>query len=356
MKDSRSSIHFLEENGLKIPLAKIPEETSESRSGKFALDAARSALLDSGVSLENENPERIGLTVSTSKGDLARQIRNPQGFFLEKINSSLMNFFEIKGPCLNLVSACSTGLQSLQWAKRWIEEGRSDVVLAGASDSVLDPFLIKAYERAGILARPQKGESAEVLLKPFDHRRSGTVLGEGAGVLVFESFERARKRNAKIYAEILAVENVADASGEIKMASHGESIQRLLQLLFKKANIASSSIDYVNLHGTGTVWNDWVETCGIKSFFKNDVDHISFSSTKPFTGHMMGASGAVELILSLMCMQHNFIPPTLNLETPDPQCDLDYTPRWGREKKMSVLLGLAYGFGGHVCGVLARKM
>lgn len=357
IENSKSGIRFWEQEKLRIPAGVVQSLKSTSeRVETLSLEASQHALKDAGIAIESIAPERIGISVSSSKGDFLNILSSKCPFILEKANARLVSYFNAQGPALNLVGACSTGLQSVSWGARWIQENRCDMVLAGASDSVLNPFLIHAYQKAGILGAAQFGESPDQVLKPFDRRRTGTVLGEGSGVIVLEPMQKAKKRGAKIYGEILSCYYGMDAYHPIRMNPEGLGIHQALSHLHQKARLPLDAVDYVNLHGTGTIWNDRLETRGIKSFFKDHSKKISLSSTKPFTGHLVGASGVVELIISLLAMRHEFIPPTLNLEEPDPECPLDYAPGHGKERKMNALIGLAYGFGGQVGAILVKKI
>lgn len=339
------------------PVGKVKfENSSINRVQILALEAARRAVEDAALDLNGLDPKVVGVTASTSKGDLDVILSQSQGYTLDKTNLSIASYLKAEGPYLNIVAACATGLNSISWGSRWIQERRAEIVFAGGSDSVLNPFLMAGYQKSGILAKTLKNEDAKKILRPFDRRRSGTVLGEGSGIVVLESLDHAKKRKAKIYAEILASYQGIDSYHHLKMNPEGHAIAKALHQLIEKGGISLREIDYINLHGTGTVWNDLVETRGIKKFFGEQSKNISFSSTKPFTGHLVGASGAVEFILSMLAMKNQFIPPTLNLEEPDLECDLDYTPLQGREKKVRSVICLSYGFGGHVSGVLARKI
>ncbi|MBI1871725.1 MAG: beta-ketoacyl-[acyl-carrier-protein] synthase family protein [Chlamydiae bacterium] len=352
----RSGIRWFRENGFEWPAGIVTEDRRDHLTREWAFQVSSQALQDAQVNLETMDPTRVGLTVSTSKGDVCRWLEGKDGFSLHQVNAFLISMLQTQGPALNLVGACATGLHSVEWGARWIREGRADLVLAGASDSVLHPFLLQGYQRSGMMAKFSSTNEPSQLLRPFDQHRSGTVLGEGCAVLVLESFKHALKRDAKIYGEILSVYNGVDLYHPLKMDESGNSVAKALQNLVEKAGMAKEKIDYINLHGTGTPWNDRVETRGLKIFFGREAKKISLSATKPFTGHVVGASGALELIVSLLAMKHQFIPPTLNLEKSDPECDLDYTAREGREKKIETFVCLAYGFGGHVGGILVRKV
>ncbi len=356
LEKGESGIKTLSFDQLKIPAGYVSSLSSENKKAELlALNASEEALKDSGLEIKNIPSERIGICVSSSKGDFEDILNPTNGFFLEKINSRLVQYYQTSGPSLNLVGACSTGLQSVSWGTRWIQENKCDIVFAGASDSVLHPFLIHAYEQAGILAKIDS-KSPQKNIKPFDRDRTGTVLGEGSGVVILESLELAQKRGAKIYGEILSSYYGIDPFHPIRMNPDGSSVAQIFQHLFQKSQYSMDNVDLIHLHGTGTVWNDLIETRGIKSFFKEQAKKISFCATKPFTGHLIGASGVVELIFSLLAMKHGFVPPTLNLEETDPECDLDYTPGYGKEKTIRSLIGLAYGFGGHISGILVRKI
>lgn len=324
------------------------------RARALVLKAQQQAFKDSGIEKDKINPERIGSTISSSKSEIEDILKKKKSWVLDDVNLSTLRCLPIEGPSINFIAACATGLHSIASGARWIKEGRADIVIAGASDSVLNPFWLGAYQKTGILAKTDISNRPDQILKPFDKRRTGTVLGEGCGVIILERMDQAKKRNANIYGEIISSYIGIDSFSRVRMMPNGEGVARALKGLLSKSSICD--IDYINMHGTGTVWNDLVETRGIKLFFGESAFKISFSSTKPFTGHTIGASGVIELIISLVAMKNQFVPPTLNLKEADENCDLDYTPNEGKEKIIRNFICLSYGFGGHMGAVFVRSV
>ena len=229
-----------------------------------------------------------------------------------------------------------------------IEEGVVDYVIAGASDASLVPFLVAGYEQMGVLSPDT--------MRPFDQRRKGFLLGEGSGIVFMESFESARSRKAKIEAEIIGFSYGSDCHHPVSFNPEGETLARALKMLLQKCNLSPEDIGYLNLHGTATQEGDIYETNQIKKAFGKKASSISMSSTKSMMGHMLGASGAVEIIACCLAMKGGFIPPTVGLEKKDPECDLDYTAGHSREKKFSLAVSHSMGFGGHVAAIALRKI
>lgn len=283
------------------------------------------AISDAGLS--QDMLERAGITISSSKGGLA--------FHMPSV-------FKTTGPVVNVISACATGLNSIIIGVNIIKTYRARIVLSGGVDSCLTSFMLHGYRRLGVLAK-------DGVCRPYSKNRSGFVLSEGACVVVLEELHHACERGAKIYGEITGWASLADAYHITSMDPSGEAISHAIKLCI------SGPIDYINTHGTGTVENDIIETKAIKKFFGKKAYNIPLSSTKGVTGHMLGASGAIEFAIGLLAMKNGFIPPTANLDEPDPLCDLDYTPNVGRVKQIDSFLTLSYGFGGHVACVEGRR-
>lgn len=305
----------------------------------LALDAAQKAILDSKLS-----PQILytaGVTVSSSKGNIVyRQITNMPNVIGEKLGCF--------GPTINTISACATGLNSIIMGANIIKTGRAKVVIAGAADSCLTDFVISGFSRLGVLAK-------DGVCRPYSRNRSGFVLSEGAGVVVLEELEHARARNAGIYGEITGYASLSDAYHETSPNPSGETIIKAIDVCLKKSGTNRDEIDYINTHGTGTKENDFVETKALKKVFGKKAYDIPINSTKAVTGHMLGASSAVEFVVGLLAIKNGFIPPTANIGEPDPLCDLDYVPRIGRKKRVNKFLTLSYGFGGHIACVEGKK-
>ena len=323
-------------------------------------EAAQMAQFDSTA----VDPYRIGIVVSSSKGGLhsfatlrERFERRPSAILGARVYANLVpNFasqwiarkWKIKGPAKCYITACATGTTSIIEGARLVQEDAVDYAFAGASDASLVPFLMAGYEQMRVLSPDG--------IFPFDVRRKGFLLGEGAGIVFLETLESARARGVKIYAEIAGFSYGNDCYSPTAFDPQADTLARTLQDSCRRAQISPEEIDYLNLHGTGTQEGDLYETEQIKRAFEKKAYTLSTSSTKSMTGHLLGASGAVEVVACCVAMEEGFIPPTIHLEKPDPKCDLDYTPLRGREKKISIALSHSMGFGGHIAAVALRKV
>lgn len=311
--------------GLVTPFGEnLWESVSSGRVNRFAglrvcgfVDLAREAMnkaiSDAGLSRLDD----VGVTISSSKG------------------RDMPSLIGTNAPVINVISACATGLNSIIIGVNIIRTGRAKIVLSGGVDSCLNEFMLSGYRKLGVLAR-------DGICRPYSKNRSGFVISDGACVIVLEELEHARQRRAKLYGEITGWAALSDAYHITSMDPSGEAIAHAIRLCI------GGHIDYINTHGTGTIENDLIETRAIKKIFGYDVP---LSSTKGVTGHMLGASGALEFVIGLLAMKEGFIPPTANLDEPDPLCDLDYTPNIGRRHTINRFLTLSYGFGGHVACV-----
>lgn len=315
----------------------------------FALNAASSAVRDAVLSLPEEEDmlSGAGVTISSSKGGIGYMEGEKTSFhdmYPYMASSICAERFGCYGPCLSVISACATGLSSIIIGVNLIKTGRAKVVLSGGTDSCLTEFMISAYSRLGVLS----GDYC----RPYDKRRTGFKLSEGAAVVVLEEKNSALNRNVKIYGEITGVASLNEGYHITSINPDAETIKEAIKL----ASQDVSSIDYINTHGTATIENDIIETLALKKAFGKYADTIPMSSTKAVTGHMLAASGAAEFIVGLLAIKENFVPPTMNLSCPDPRCDLDYTPIKGKRRELRKFLTLSYGFGGHVCAVEAKKI
>jgi 3-oxoacyl-[acyl-carrier-protein] synthase II len=356
--------------------APAPLSREASRSGEpiidLALTAAAEAYSDAGLPGHSPNPNRLGCVIGTSKGGL----RSACGFLhaersgamdstsIERAAELWRRFlpdtpalavaarFGAQGPTLCPVAACATGLASLQRGVDLIREGVCDVVLAGSTDASLTPLVVSSFQRLGVLA---KGSEAATAGRPFDVRRNGFVIGEGAAVLVLESHAHAAARNATAYAEWIAGGLLADAAGLTHLDPSGAGLTRLIRDVLARARMSFDAVDYVNLHGTGTRENDVCETRGIRGAFEAEADRLSCSSLKGAIGHLLGAAGSVETACTLLALRDGIIPPTVNLEEADPECDLDYTCGTARPTALRNALKLSLGFGGHLTGALIGR-
>ncbi|WP_243298517.1 beta-ketoacyl-ACP synthase II [Bacillus litorisediminis] len=251
------------------------------------------------------------------------------------------------------VLSCASGANAIGESFRAIQRGEADIMIAGGSEASITPLGIGAFcAMEAISTNPDPKKAC----RPFDRDRDGLVMGEGAGAIILESYESAVRRHAHVYGEIISYATVGDAYHITSPAPGGEGGVRAMQLAVQYAQLEKEEIDYINAHGTSTVYNDKSETAAIKTFFKEMAYQIPISSTKSMTGHMMGAAGAIEAIFSLMAINTGTIPPTINLEHPDPECDLDYVPNHARKKRVHTVLSNAFGFGGHNTTLIFRSV
>lgn len=260
--------------------------------------------------------------------------------------------FGIKGICDTIITACASGTSSIGSAFRILQQGQADLMLAGGSEAAITPLALAGFTSMGALASNNEPKNASI---PFDARRDGFVMGEGAGIIVLETLEHAKKRNAKIYAEVRGYGATCDAYHITAPAPGGEGGARAMQMAINDAEIKKEQVSYINAHGTSTPYNDRCETEAIKSVFGQKAYDIPVSSTKSMTGHMLGASGAVEAIICIKAMLEGFIPPTIGLKKQSPECDLDYVPLRGRNKELEYTLSNSFGFGGQNASLLIRK-
>ena len=331
---------------------------------QYALRAADEAVETAQFDVRSVDPYRIGIVVSSSKGGLhsfdafrERLVRHPSTILGARVYANTVpNFasqwiarkWKIQGPAKCYITACATGTTSIIEASRMIQEGVVDYVFGGASDASLVPFLVAGYEQMKVL-------SPEGMF-PFDRRRKGFLLGEGAGVVFLETLESARARRAKIYAEVVGFAYGSDCYSPVAFDPQGDTLARTLQETCRSGKFSPEEIDYLNLHGTATQEGDIYETDQVKRAFGKKAHSMTTSSTKSMTGHMLGASGAAEIIASCLAMREGLVPPTIELEKPDPRCDLDYTACRGRQKKISLAVSHSMGFGGHVAAIALRKV
>jgi 3-oxoacyl-[acyl-carrier-protein] synthase II len=333
----------------------------------FALSAAKEALADAGVN--GYAPERTGVIVGNCIGgfnELMRQhdILRERGpdrvspYFLANVlvdspSGQLAIELGVRGPNYAVVSACATGSHAIGEAAELIRRGDADVVLAGGTESCIHPLILAGFCSMRGLA-VGNGVPMEAA-RPFDAAREGFVIAEGAGIVVLEDLEAARGRGARIYAEVLAYGASNDAHHMLQPDPESVGVADMMRAALTRAGVAPDEVDYVNAHGTGTPLGDIAETRALKEVFGDHAYELAVSSTKSMTGHMFGAAGAVEAIASALAIHHGVIPPTINYETPDPDCDLDYVPNEAREAEVRVALSNAMGLGGHNgCVLLGR--
>ncbi|MCS7190963.1 MAG: beta-ketoacyl-ACP synthase II [Fimbriimonadales bacterium] len=328
---------------------------------QFAVAAATLALQDAQLEITDANRERIGVLIGSGIGgidymDTQVRILDRQGperispflsvMMIADMASGFVSIqFGLKGPNLCAVTACSTGADAIGLAARLIQYGDADVILAGGSEAAIEPIGIAAFCAARAMST--RNDDPEHASRPFDAERDGFVMGEGAGVLVLESLEHAQARGARIYAEVLGYAATADAYHVTQPDPEGDGAARAMQKALQDAGLQPTDIHYINAHGTSTRYNDAKETLAIKRVFGEYAYQLPVSSTKSVTGHLLGAAGAVETAACILALQHQTIPPTINYEYPDPECDLDYVPNTPRPAKLRYVMNNSFGFGGH---------
>ncbi|MDA8163305.1 MAG: beta-ketoacyl-ACP synthase II [Desulfobacteraceae bacterium] len=341
---------------------------SLDRVSQFALVAAADAVRDAGLNLNEEEKRRSGVYIGTGMGgahtieDTYMQVYRNQAKKVSPLTvvktmnnapaSHLSMQYGFKGPCLTFSTACSSSAVSIGEAFRQIKDGYADVILAGGTESLLTFVIIMSWESIGTLACEAEDPSASCL--PFSKNRTGFVLGEGAAMLVLEAMDRAVARGARIYGELAGYGSAADATHITKPSVEGQA--RAISLALEEAHMQPGDIDYINAHGTATVLNDLTETQAIKEVFGQRAYDIPISSTKSMHGHLLGAAGALELVISILTMENQAVPPTSTLVDPDPECDLDYVPVKGRRgQKIRAVMSNSFAFGGTNAVLIVRK-
>jgi 3-oxoacyl-[acyl-carrier-protein] synthase II len=330
---------------------------------QFALVAARSAVKDSGLDFSKEDPYRCGVIVGSGIGGLnefeeqhGRYIKDGPGrispFVIPKmiVNAAPGNIsieFGLSGPNTAVATACASAANAVEDAYHAIGWGKADVVLSGGTESAITPMGMGGFISARALST--RNEAPPKASRPFDKDRDGFVMAEGAGIVVLEELEHARKRGAHIYAEVLGCASTADAHHITAPHPCGAGAAKAMELALRDAAINPDEVQYVNAHGTSTDLGDVAETKAIKQVFGDHARRLAVSSTKSMLGHLLGASGGVELIATAMTIKHGVIHPTINLDTPDPDCDLDYVPNRAREGRVRRAISNSFGFGGHNC-------
>lgn len=335
---------------------------------RYAVAAAIEAIEGSNLDLENENLSRIGVIISSGIGSLEtieEEHNRALSRSFEKVNPMFIPLtianmaaahvairFGLKGMCTCPVTACAGGSNAIGDAFHRIRDGYEDVMICGGTESCISPMGVGGFASMKALSQATEVTRASI---PFDKDRKGFVIGEGSGILVLEEMERAKKRGAKIYAEIVGYGANCDAYHITAPSPNGEGGADCMKLALDDAGISPSVISYINAHGTGTSLNDVGETKAIKEVFGDNAKNIPVSSTKSMTGHLLGGAGGVEAVFSVMSIVDDFVPPTINLQEPDPECDLDYVPNKGREHKVNYALSNSLGFGGHnACLVFSK--
>ena len=344
--------------------SKLPDPRAARRMDRFsqfAVHAAVEAVKDSGLDLSTGDPFRHGVILGCSIGGLNEfedgheaymkgGPRRISPFVIPKMMpnagpASVAIQFGLQGPSAAVASACASAADAIADAFRAVQRGEADVMLTGGSDATITVMGLGGFIAARALSA--RNESPQEASRPFDRDRDGFVLSEGAGILVLEDLEHARKRGARIYAEVLGCGRTNDAYGIAAPHPDGRGAVQAMRNALHDAGLPRDEVDYINAHATSTSLGDEVETRAIKEVFGDEAYRISVSSTKGMTGHLCGASAAIEFIACVLAIGRGVIPPTINYETPDPACDLDYVPNVAREAKVRTALSTSFGFGGH---------
>lgn len=337
---------------------------------QYAVAAASQAMHDAGFADgAGYDPENTGVVIGSGIGGLkifeeqhdVYRSRGPSKIspffipmFISDIAAGIVSMqFNAKGPNYATVSACATSAHAIGDAFRIIQYGDADVMITGGAEATVTPMAVGGFSNMKALS--ERNDSPETASRPFDLTRDGFVMGEGGAVLILEELEHAMNRGAKIYSEIVGYGATGDAYHLTAPAPHGEGAQRAMKRALKDASLGTGDIQYINAHGTSTPANDLNETAAIKAVFGDDAYRINVSSTKSATGHMLGAAGAVEAVISTLAINNSLIPPTINYRTPDPECDLNYTPNAAVEREVSAVLSNSFGFGGHNTTLAIRR-
>lgn len=353
-----------------------PEEYIEPKEVKkmdrfihFAIAASDMAMKDSGLKITDSNAEKVGVIIGSGIGGLPA-IEHYHSILLEKgprritpffipmliINLAAGNVsikFGARGPNSAVATACATGSHAIGDAFKIIQRGDADAMIAGGSESVITPLGIGGFNAMKALST--RNNEPEKASRPFDRDRDGFVMGEGAGIMILESLDHALSKGTKIYAELVGYGMTADAYHITSPAPEGEGAARCMAMGLKDGGIDPLDVDYINAHGTATKYGDEIESSAIKTVFKEHAYKVAISSTKSMTGHLLGAAGGGEAVISVLCMRDNIVPPTINLDNPDPQCDLDYVPHKARKMDVNCAMSNSFGFGGtNACLIFKR--
>lgn len=357
-----------------------PEEYMErkevrrtDRFAQFAIAVAQQAMIQAGLheGLGDVDRDRVGVIIGSGIGGIATfedqarvmQERGPQRIspffipmFISDIASGLVSMrYGARGPNFTTVSACASGAHAVGTAYRIVARGEADVMIAGGAEATVTPMTMAGF--ASMKALSTRNDSPETASRPFDAERDGFVLGEGAGCLVIESLEHAQARGATILGEIIGYGQTADAHHLTAPAPEGAGAQLAMRAALQDAGLEPQDVGYINAHGTSTPANDLNETLAVKAVFGDHAYELVMGSTKSMTGHLLGAAGAVETVISLLACENGVIPPTINFSTPDPECDLNYAHNTKIERPVDVAISNSFGFGGHnVCLAVRRWM
>ena len=348
----------------------VREARRLDRFGQFGLAASVNAVNDSGIDFAKEDSYRAGVIIGSGIGGIEtleeqnkilvqQGVRRVSPFTVPRlmVNAASGNVsirFGIKGPNTAVATACATGANAIGDAMRYIQHDMADIMIAGGSEAALCELGMSSFIAARALST--RNEEPQKASRPWDKDRDGFVMGEGAGVVVLEEYEHAKARGAKIYAELAGYGMSADAHHITAPAEDGAGAAMAMKLALRDAKINGDQVQYINAHGTSTPLGDLAETKAVKSTFGEHAWKLAISSTKSQLGHLLGASGGVEAVITAMSISRNLIPPTINLDNPDPDCDLDFVPHKARDHKVEFAMSNSFGFGGHNASLLMRKI
>ena len=348
-----------------------PKESKRwDRFSQFGVIAAKQAFQDSGLEINETNASRVGVIIGSGVGGLltmetqAQTLshRGPKRVSPFTVPMMIPNMatglaaiaLGARGPSSSVSTACAAGSNAIGDSFRLLQLGKADVMICGGAEASITPLGVAGFASAKALSF--RNDSPETASRPFDAERDGFVIGEGSGILILETLEHAKNRDAKIYAEIVGYGTTCDAHHITSPSPGGTGGAAAINLALEDASLEVDKVDYINAHGTSTSANDKNETSAIKSIFKDRSYLIPVSSTKSMTGHLLGGSGGIEAVACILSLTHNFIPPTINYVNPDPECDLDYVPNNAREAQIGVALSNSFGFGGHNVCLAFSKM
>ncbi len=337
---------------------------------QYSLAAAELAMKDSGLVVDEQNAERVGVLVGSGLGGLPAIEKYHEAmkdggykkispFFIPMLIINLAPGhisikYGAKGPNVSSVSACATGTHSIGDAFHMIARGDADAMIAGGTEATITPLALGGFNVMRALST--RNDDPKTASRPFEKNRDGFVMGEGAGIVILEEYESAKKRGAKIYAEVAGYGLTGDAYHLTAPAPGGEGAARCMAMAMKNAGVAPQEVDYINAHGTSTPFNDLFETKAIKSALGDHASKVMVSSTKSMTGHALGAAGGIEAVYTLLAMERGVVPPTMNMIEPDPECNLDYVPNEARQAEVRVAMSNSLGFGGTNATLLFKKV
>ena len=348
----------------------VREAKRMDRFAQFGMAASVVAVKDAGIDFAKEQPERCGVVIGSGIGGIetleeqkkvldSRGLSRVTPFTVPRlmVNAASGNVsirFGLQGPNTAVATACATGSNAIGDGGRFIQHGMADVMIAGGAEAALCEIGLASFCAARALST--RNDDPQKASRPWDKDRDGFVMGEGAGVVVLEEYEHARQRGARIYAELVGYGMSGDAFHITAPVEDGRGAALAMKLALKDAKVSGDAVDYINAHGTSTPLGDVAETRAIKTTFGEHAKKTSISSTKSQLGHLLGASGGVEAVITALAVNRNLIPPTINLDNPDPECDLDFTPHKARDRKVTYAMSNSFGFGGHNASLLLKKV